>query len=242
MNPSLAFHPADPLSLAAFLAICGWVLVLFLRTIWLSARRKGIPAAPRTAKMALAVAIWLALLAAVVASGFVTSAPSHLPLFAGGVLLVTLVFGLSDGGDWVAAGSSVAALVAFQSFRLPLELILHVWARQGVIPETMTWTGQNWDILSGIAALALAPFATRSRAAAWIANLIGITLLINVARVAILSSPVPFGWEDVEPKLLLMARLPYALIFPVCVAGAMLGHVMLTRVLLKRAAVKPVAL
>jgi hypothetical protein len=239
MTPSLAFHPADPFSLAAFLAICLLVVVLFLRTIWLSAQRKGIPAAPRTAKMALAVAVWLGLLAAVVASGFVTSAPSHLPLFAGGVLAVTLVFGLSDGGDWVGEGSSVAALVAFQGFRLPLELVLHSWAKQGVIPETMTWTGQNWDILSGIVALTLAPFARRSRAAAWVANLIGIVLLLNVARVALLSSPVPFGWKDVTPKLLLMARLPYALIFPVCVGGALLGHVMLTRVLLKRGAPKP---
>jgi hypothetical protein len=126
-----------------------------------------------------------------------------------------------------------AELLVHYRFRLPLELVLHTWVRQGVIPETMTWTGSNWDILSGIAALLLAPLSGRFKAAAWAGNIIGCVLLLNVGRIAILSAPVPFGWHDVTPKLLLPFHLPYALVIPVCVGGALAGHIILTRALLR---------
>jgi hypothetical protein len=96
----------------------------------------------------------------------------------------------------------------------------------------MTWSGANFDIASGIVAVVLAPFAARRRVA-WVANIIGFALLANVARVAVMSSPLPFAW-NVEPKLTLLTHLPYAFIAPVCVAGALAGHVILTRRLLSR--------
>ena len=97
----------------------------------------------------------------------------------------------------------------------------------------MTWSGSNWDIASGIVALAVCPFVSKWQMLAWLANIVGIVLIVNVGRVAILSSPVPFGWE-VEPKLELVAQLPYAFIVPICVGGAALGHVLLTRRLLTK--------
>jgi hypothetical protein len=45
--------------------------------------------------------------------------------------------------------------------------------------------------------------------------------------------PLPFAW-GVQPPLQLVMYLPYALIGPVCVAGALAGHVILTRALLSR--------
>jgi len=94
----------------------------------------------------------------------------------------------------------------------------------------MTWSGQNWDIVSGVGALIAAPLAKHNRGIAWAANLGGALLLLNVMRVALFSSPVPFGW-GVTPPLQLAFHLPYALIGPVCVGGALLGHIVLTRAL-----------
>ena len=82
-------------------------------------------------------------------------------------------------------------------------------------------------------ALLAAPFATRRRGIAWGANVVGLLLLLNVMRVAILSSPFPFGWGQ-QPPLLLAWHLPYALIGPECVGGALFGHLVLTRALLRR--------
>src|SRR5258708_6471905 len=83
-----------------------------------------------------------------------------------------------------------------------------------------------------VAGVGVAVFAPRSRALAWGANAVGFTLLLNVMRVAVLSSPLPFAWPLARP-LLLAAHLPYALIVPICVAGALGGHVVLTRALLR---------
>lgn len=227
------FHPASPLSLLAFILVCAAVLAAFLRGIWLSARLEKLNPVPRTAGAAIGVVLWLGLAASLVASGWVEAVPGRLPMFGAGIMLVSVLLGCSRLGKWLALAVSVPWLLAFQGFRLPLELVLHSWANQGVIPETMTWTGQNWDVLSGLAALVLAPFSRRSHAVAWIGNIIGFVLLLNVGRVAVFSAPVPFGWHDVQPKLLLPFHLPYALILPVCVGGALIGHLVLTRALLQ---------
>jgi len=227
------FHPASSLSVFAFLLVCGVVLAAFLRGIWISARSDGRNPVSRTLWVAVGVCVWLGLSVGLVASGWVEAAPARLMIFATGSLLGSVLIGFSRIGKWLALTSSIPWLLAFQGFRLPLELVLHSWVQQGVIPRTMTWTGSNWDVLSGVAALVLAPFCGRSRLAAWVGNIFGSILLLNVGRVAALSAPVPFGWRDVTPKLLLPYHMPYALIVPVCIGGALIGHIVLTRTLLR---------
>lgn len=225
------FHPASAASVAAFLVIVAVVLLALLAGIhraYRSARAAGLAAA--------FLAVWLGGLAALIAGGKMAALPLHgLPLFFGSVLVVSAGLGLSPVGGKLAATLPLAALVGFQAFRLPLELVLHSWAAQGTVPETMTWTGQNLDILSGLIALVVAPFAGRHPVIARAANIIGLALLVNVIRVAVLSSPLPFGWGQ-QPPLLLALHLPYALIGPACVGGALFGHVVLTRALWTRPA------
>ena len=223
------FHPASTGSLAAFVAIVIAVIGAFLWAVHHSYRSgKAVTLA------ALTLTFWLGGLSLLVVSGRMPGLPlSGLPFFFAPILLVCVGTGLSPVGARLAAGVPLVALVGFQAFRLPLELVLHSWAAQGVIPETMTWTGQNWDILSGTLALAAALLASRFPAIVRITNIVGFALLLNVMRVAILSSPVPFGW-GAEPPLLLALHLPYTFIGPVCVGGALFGHIVLTRALWKR--------
>lgn len=224
----MPFTPASASSVLAFVAILVAVLVAFIVAVHRAYRTQP----PTRARLIALALIYLILVGVVVDTGAVVALPLQgLPFFFGTVLVVSVLAGLSPMGGRMAATIPVAGLVAFQAFRLPLELILHSWVEQGTIPGTMTWSGQNWDVISGIVALVAAPLASRSRAAAWAANLIGGVLLINVMRVAMMSSPLPFGW-GVEPPLLLGLYLPYAWIGPVCVGGALTGHIVLTRALL----------
>jgi hypothetical protein len=212
------FKQADPVSLTAFLLIVTGILATLLAT--------------RGVKVFLGALAWLALLGAIVVSGALEAQPMpRVLIFLAASNLAGLAFGLSGQGRKIAETVPLAFLVAFQGFRLPLELVLHAWAEQGVIPTTMTWTGQNFDIATGILALIAAPLSTRFRAAAWVLNVVGFALLLNVMRVALLSSPLPFSW-GVVPPLELAFHVPYFLIVPVCVAGALTGHVVLTRKLL----------
>ncbi|MEN3368251.1 MAG: hypothetical protein V7609_394 [Verrucomicrobiota bacterium] len=226
------FHEASPASLLAFLAICAGVVAAFLFGIWVSARRDSVSPLGRTSAVAIGTILWLALIFLVVRSGWLHGDQRRILFFAAAMNAVSLAIGFSAIGRWLS-GLPLAALVAFQGFRLPLELVLHSWVGQGVIPATMTWSGRNWDIVSGVVALIAAPFCRRSIVWAWLANVVGLLLLANVMRVAILSSPVSFG-RPVVPKLELIYHFPYALIIPVCIGGALIGHIALTRGLLQK--------
>lgn len=221
-------------SSASTLAFVGILAAVLAALTW------GVYAAYRSLRAVLFFvglsALWLGAQSWLVASGLLPKLPLNgLPVFIGSNLLICLGLALSPVGRTLAANLSLPLLVGFQCFRLPLEVVLHSWAAQGTIPETMTWTGQNWDIISGIAALLCAPLCYRSNVAARLANWIGGALLLNVMRVAILSSPLPFAWQT-QPPLQLAFYLPYALIVPVCVGGALLGHVVLTRALWRQPA------
>jgi hypothetical protein len=226
------FQPASSSSKSVFLLVCCFVVASFLRGIWMGAQAEGRNPKRLTLWASLGLLLWLATTASLVGSGWLEADPGRLVILGGAVFTANVLLGLSPMGKWIAVGCPIPWLLAFQGFRLPLELVLHSWAHQGVIPETMTWNGSNWDILSGIFALGLAPLSRRFSAAAWTGNIIGVVLLVNVARVAVLSAPLPFGWQDVHPKLLLPYHLPYALIVPICVGGALTGHIILTRALL----------
>lgn len=229
---NLKFTYPDPLSTAAFVVIVAFVVAAFIFGTYAANRKVGTHATRRTTVVAAFTFLWLSFASLIAASGLLEAKPFPLLMafFAAGNAVAVLA-AFSPVGKRLAMGLSLSALVGFQAFRLPLELVLHKWALIGTIPETMTWTGANFDVLSGILALAAAPFVNRFRILGWCFNLIGFILLLNVIRVAILSSPLPFAWK-VDPPLQLIFHLPFALIGPVCVAGALAGHIVLTRALL----------
>jgi len=218
------FREASTASLIGFLFICAFVAGALIWGVWKTRREWTLP-------VAIGTVIWLGAILLVVGSRWLEGDQRRVLLFAASMNLMSLGVGLSPIGRWLSL-VPLPILVAFQGFRLPLELVLHSWVGQGVIPETMTWTGRNWDIISGVVALVCAPLCRRSRASAWFANAVGLVLLLNVMRVAVLSSPLSFGWA-IEPKLALIYHVPYALIVPVCIGGALIGHVVLTRALLR---------
>lgn len=221
-------------STAAFASIIGAVLAALIGGVYIANLRLGGPAARRTGYVAIGTFSWLAFISGVVATGALQTSPMpSVPLFLLTLNAAGVVLALSPVGTWLAQGLPIPALIAFQAFRLPLELVLHSWVEQGTIPATMTWTGQNLDIITGILALITAPLAGKSRVVAWGFNFVGFALLLNVGRVAMMSSPLPFAW-GVTPPLELAFYLPFAWIVPVCVAGALAGHVILTRSLLTK--------
>ncbi len=235
MGPVMSFHAPVGWSVAVFVVVLAAFVAALVVGVYVASRAlggaAGAAALRRAVLVACGAAVWLGALGAVVRSGALEGSPGRLPLFFLAANAMGIALALSPVGRWLASGLPLAALVGFQALRLPLEIVLHDWARQGSIPETMTWSGSNFDVVTGALALGTAVFAPRSRALAWVVNVVGLALLVNVMRVAMLSSPAPFGWHLPNP-LLLPLHLPYALIVPVCVAGALLGHVVLTRSLL----------
>lgn len=223
-------------STAAFVAIVLGVAALFVAGVAYAGRAAGEPAAQTrrwTLRAAFGVAGWLALSGAVSASGVLATPmlPPPLALFVLASLVLSVAVAFSPVGTRLVRGVPIAALVLAQGFRLPLELVLHSWKDQGVIPVQMTFEGHNFDIASGVLALAVGIWLARGsapRAAIWAFNLVAFALLLAVTGIAILSSPLPIRAYPGEP-LLLAFYFPYGWIVPFCVGGALFGHLLTFR-------------
>lgn len=123
-------------------------------------------------------------------------------------------------------------LVGSQVFRLPLELVMHRAADAGIMPVQMSFSGWNFDILTGTLALPAAWAASRPggrwAAIAW--NALGTLLLLNVVTIAVLSTPVFHAWGT-EPARLntWVAHFPYVWLPAVMVANAAFTHATIWR-------------
>ncbi|MFT5683304.1 MAG: hypothetical protein ACI8RZ_004235 [Myxococcota bacterium] len=129
-------------------------------------------------------------------------------------------------------GLPLWALIGMQGFRLPLELLLHQWWTEGTVPIQITFRSENLDILTGILALAAGVALWRGwlgRRGAGVVNLIGVGLLLNVARIVLRTAPTPFQILTDEPVLELIYHAPYVWIATVCVAAAFTAHILVFR-------------
>ncbi len=231
--------PPSPGSTAVFLLIVVGIAVAFVVAVGHAGRTLGqSPMARRRAMVGAAVgaaalmgvtagASWSGVLEATI-----DARPPAVVFFMGGSMLVMVATGLSPVGARLARGTPIVALVAFQGFRLPLELVLHRWADEGVLPIQMTYSGHNFDIVTGIAAVVVAAWLWRKGPSPQLVaafNLLGLVLLVTVASIAIRSTPGPFRTYDADPPVLLAFHFPYGWIVPICVGGALLGHIVVFR-------------
>jgi hypothetical protein len=149
------------------------------------------------------------------------------------VTLGTVLLALSGFGARLAK-LSLAGLVGYQVFRVPLELVLHRLYAEGVIPVQMTYSGRNFDIVTGVLAAGLALWLWRGKPPRWVVlvwNIVGLVLLANVLAVAILSTPVPFRQFMNEPANLLPSTFPYVWLPTFLVQAALFGHLLVFRAL-----------
>jgi len=222
-------------STVAFVLVVTFVVVTFLAG---TRRADEADGGQWFARVALGTFAWLGITAAASASGMLgrQTLPPPLMIFFVASMAVALWVGLSRLGSRLASAVPLAALVAFHGFRLPLELVLHAWYEQGVLPVQMTYEGHNFDIVTGIVAVLVGLWLWRAKPPAALArkvvlgfNVIGLGLLITVASIAVMSSPIPLRQYMDDPPVLLALHVPYGWIVPFCVGAALAGHVIIFR-------------
>lgn len=213
-----------------FLAIVAFVCCFFVGGyLWASPPETRRPRGVRAVGLMGGWLLWNALVALQLEAFLPVSLFVNLAF----IIACTLALVASPAGATLAR-VPLAALVGFPIFRLPLEMVLHEWAAQGVIPVSMSWNGQNLDVVAGVlgplgAGLMLLLPAHR-RWIAGLTNTICLGFLFNVVRVAVLSAPLPiriFG----DPPLVLPLHVPTTWIVSICVAGALAGHLITYRAL-----------
>ena len=229
IDPPLAAFVVIPLALLA-------ILVWGVNTVW---RRAGeTTAASRRAGMITGVVagLWMVLTWIAGAAGILKAwdrTPPPFALLVVGLVGLSCVLAFGPAGQRLALHAPLWALVAVQSFRLPLELSMHAMYERGIMPGQMSYSGRNFDIVTGstaivVALLVAAGYAGRRLVAAW--NVLGFALLVNIVVVAILSTPT-FAFFGADRLNTFVTDVPFVWLPAVMVSAALAGHLIIARAL-----------
>jgi hypothetical protein len=214
-------------------------ILLIALTAWgvdVAWRRLGAPAsgARRAALATLAVgAGWMLATGAIASTGTLRAWDRTPPPFfmLMGIIVAasgTLAFGRV--GARLAAGVPLWALVAVQAFRLPLELAMHRLAALAIMPPQMTYTGRNFDIVTGATAIVVAAVAARRPARGLVTswNVLGLALLANIVVIAAMSTP-PVHYFGADRLNVFVTYPPFVWLPAIMVLAALAGHLVIFR-------------
>jgi hypothetical protein len=231
-----AYSLADP-PVLAFIVLPAAVAILFVWGIAAAWRRSGETAGAAVAAVRASgfVLIWMGTTLGLADRGTFLNWEATPPPFA---LLVVAILALGFAIAFGPAGTRLAhlplwTLVAVQAFRLPLEIAMHALVNRGIMPEQMSYSGRNFDVLTGasaivVAALVAAGVAGRKTVMVW--NVAGLLLLVNIVVVAILSTPrlAMFGPDRLN---VFVFYPPFVWLPAVLVLAALAGHLLIFRAL-----------
>lgn len=231
-----AYTWSDPAPLAFWLIPFGLVAAL-LCGVAVASRRTGEPDAMRRRVLALTAggaAVWMSATWTAAASGVLrqwNATPPPFVFLVVGIIVLAVAIAFTRYGERLAEGVPLWMLVGFQAFRLPLELAMHGMHERGVMPVQMTYSGRNFDIVTGITALAVAWLVATGRGGrrlviAW--NLAGLALLLNIVTIAILSTPRFRAFGD-DRLNVWVTYPPFVWLPAVMVLAALAGHLVVFR-------------
>ena len=207
-----------------------------LLTTWLFWR------AANHSKTALAVLLgWLLLQGVVSLSGFylkTNSLPPRFPALAIPPMLVLIGMLSTKNGRHFIDSLRLDRLTVLHVIRTPVEIMLF-WLFVGkTVPESMTFEGRNFDILSCLTAPVMYYFAFVRKALpqpvllVW--NLICLGLLINIVATAVLSLPSPFQQQAFNQPNIAILYFPFVWLPSVVVPVVLLAHVSAIRQLIRK--------
>ena len=224
----------DPIVAGGIAVLAIVVALLFVAAV---ARSAGQVRRARHALLAIAgVLAWYASTGALAAAGVLGRfelRPPPMVLFMVSVLALGIGLGLSPLGGRIARTVPLSALVGAQAFRLPLELVMHRAAREGIMPVQLSFSGFNFDILVGSLAIPVAALLAAGRCPRWLPwlwNLLGFGTLTMIAVIAVATTPLVAAFGP-EPRNLNLwvTHFPYVWLPAGLVAFALAGHVVVAR-------------
>ena len=143
-------------------------------------------------------------------------------------LLILVLYLFFGKGKRLIAQTNLSTLTGFHSIRILVEIVLLLLFYYQMTSIYMTVEGHNYDILSGVSAVAVALVAGQTGAEKkklllwW--NIVCLLLLFNVIARAILSTPSPLQrWAFEQPNLAVL-YFPFNLLPTVIVPLVLVAH------------------
>ena len=186
---------------------------------------------------------WLLIQALLAVNGFYYSNTSTLPpkLMVVGVAPLFIVMGVmfnTSYGKRFIDSISLYYTTLLSIVRIPVELCLYWLFIGNAIPEIMTFSGLNFDILAGFTAPLVAYLyfskGRINKKILLIWNILGLCLLLTIICLAVLSFPFPFQQLAFDQPNIGLLYFPFVWL-PTFVAPLVLfGHLVSIRQLLKK--------
>lgn len=223
----------------AFVIIPLMLVVTLLRGVGAASRRLAETDAARRRALTVTLAVataWMTATWAAAERGVLRqwdATPPPFALLVAGIVGLAVAMAFTGYGTRLAHGLPLWTLVAVQGFRMPLELAMHTMYERGIMPVQMSYSGRNFDIVTGITAILVAWLVASRRGGrrlvlAW--NVLGLALLLNVVTIAILSTP-RFAYFGEERLNVWVTYPPFVWLPSVMVLAALAGHLLIFRAL-----------
>ncbi|MFL9483492.1 hypothetical protein ACI6Q2_12000 [Chitinophagaceae bacterium LWZ2-11] len=198
-------------------------------------------ASNRSRAFIIIVLLWLALQTILSLRGFyivTDTMPPRFPLLIlPPLLLIASLFFIRKGRSYIGT-LRTADLTLLHTVRIPVELTLYWLFMHKAVPQSMTFEGRNFDILSGLTAPFIYYFGfvqkriNKSLLLLW--NFICLGLLINIVVTAALSAPTPMQHFAFKQPNIAMLYFPFVWL-PCCVVPIVLfSHLATIKQLLKK--------
>lgn len=167
-----------------------------------------------------------------------TARPPHLLfLLMPSILLMLSVF-IVPSFRTLLSSIQLQFLVAIHLVRIPVEIVLWELAKNKLIPLDMTFEGSNFDIFSGLSAIAILYFGfkkkTLSKTVFLLWNIACLALLLNVVIRGVLSVPSPFQQLNLEQPNIAMLYFPFCWLPSFIVPAIFFAHLLSIRMLLQK--------
>lgn len=190
-----------------------------------------------TSRWTIYLAAWLLILMIVSRTGLVNFTgmpPRFMPIIMIPLATAFIVPFRGQARRWLGAQPH-QRLIAPQSFRIVMEVVLWLLFLGGLMPQLMTFEGRNWDIVAGVGAVIASIAISRTSSGSnqrWIGllfNVIGLALLINVTIHGIGSTPSALRIFETEPANTLVLEFPWIWLPGFVVPAAYFFHVLSIR-------------
>lgn len=161
--------------------------------------------------------------------------PRLLFLVAPPVIAIAAVM-LTKSGHQFAAGLQMKTLTLLHTIRIPVEITLYYLSVAGIVPESITFEGSNFDIISGISApiVYYLVFVEKKMSEKMLLfwNIICLLLLLNVVVTALLSAKTPFQQFAFDRPNIGITFFPFIFLPGIIVPVVLLSHLVSIRKLL----------
>lgn len=215
-------------------------LILFVWTVKNSNSQTTIK---NSTKILIGLALWLMVQTVLTLGNFYNSDTNSLPpkILLLGVFPVALtiiaLFATEKGRQFIDS-LPLTNLTYLNIVRVPVEIVLFWLFVNKAIPELMTFSGRNFDIVAGITAPLIAYFGLTkgkiSKNVILLWNFICLGLLINIIANAFLSAPSPLQKFAFDQPNIAILNFPFSWLPTFIVPIVLFGHLVSIRQLTRK--------